>query len=32
MRLPALPKIPLLLLFNGADKEFPARCAMLFER
>ena len=32
MRLPALPKIPLLLLFNGADEEFPARCAMLFER
>jgi hypothetical protein len=32
MRLPALPKIPILLLFNGADEEFPARCAMLFER
>jgi len=32
MRLPALPKIPILLLFNGADDEFPARCAMLFER
>jgi len=32
MRLPALPKIPLLLLFNGTDEEFPARCAMLFER
>ena len=32
MRLPALPKIPILLLFNGTDDEFPARCAMLFER
>ncbi len=32
MRLPALPKIPILLLFNGADEEFSARCAMLFER
>jgi hypothetical protein len=32
MQLPALPKIPILLLFNGADDEFPARCTMLFER
>jgi hypothetical protein len=32
MRLPALPKIPILMLFNGADNEFPARCSMLFER
>jgi hypothetical protein len=32
VRLPALPKIPILLLFNGADDEFPARCGMLFER
>jgi hypothetical protein len=32
MRLPALPNVPILLLFNGADDEFPARCAMLFER
>jgi hypothetical protein len=32
VRLPALPRIPILLLFNGADEEFPARCAMLFER
>jgi len=31
MRLPALPQIPILLLFNG-DDEFPARCSMLFER
>ena len=28
----ALPKIPLLLLFNGADGEFPAECSILFER
>ena len=28
----ALPKIPLLMLFNDADEEFPARCAVLFER
>jgi hypothetical protein len=32
MRFPALPKIPVLLLFNGAEEEFPARCTMLFER
>jgi hypothetical protein len=32
VRLPALPKIPILMLFNGADDEFPARCTMLFER
>jgi hypothetical protein len=28
----ALPKIPVLMLFNDADEEFPARCAVLFER
>ena len=28
----ALPQIPVLLLFNDADEEFPARCAMLFQR
>jgi hypothetical protein len=32
MRLPALPRIPILLLFNGADEEFPARCPMLLDR
>jgi len=26
-----LPKIPLLLLFNDADKEFPATCSVLFQ-
>jgi hypothetical protein len=28
----ALPKIPLLLLFNDSDDEFPAQCLLLFER
>ena len=32
MRVPALPRIPLLLLFNDADDEFAAQCAILFER
>lgn len=27
-----LPKIPLYLLFNDADDEFPAECRVLFER
>jgi len=28
----ALPKIPMLLLFNDSDDEFPAQCHLLFER
>jgi len=28
----ALPKIPLLMLFNDADDEFAAQCRVLFER
>ena len=32
LQFPALPKVPLLMLFNDADEEFPARCAVLFER
>jgi hypothetical protein len=28
----ALPRIPLLLLFNDKDAEFPAQCSVLFER
>ena len=32
MQFDALPKIPVLMLFNDADKEFPAQCAVLFER
>jgi hypothetical protein len=29
--LPALPRVPMLLLFNDADDEFPAACSVLFE-
>jgi hypothetical protein len=32
MQFQALPKIPVLMLFNDADEEFPAQCAVLFER
>jgi hypothetical protein len=28
----ALPRIPILLLFNDADDEFPADCKLLFEK
>ena len=28
----ALPKVPVLLLFNDSDDEFPAQCLVLFER
>ena len=28
----ALPQVPILLLFNDADDEFPAQCSVLFER
>ena len=28
----ALPKVPLLLLFNDRDAEFPAQCGVLFEK
>ncbi|QTA92099.1 DUF3786 domain-containing protein [Desulfonema magnum] len=28
----ALPRVPLLLLFNDADDEFPAQCSVLFEK
>ena len=27
-----LPHVPILLLFNDADEEFPAQCLLLFER
>jgi hypothetical protein len=30
-RFDALPKIPMLLLFNDADDEFPAKCTILFQ-
>jgi hypothetical protein len=32
MQFNALPEIPVLMLFNDADEEFPAQCAVLFER
>ncbi len=32
MIIDALPRIPLLLLFNDADEDFPASCSILFER
>lgn len=32
MQIYPLPKIPLYLLFNDADEEFPAECRVLFER
>jgi hypothetical protein len=32
MKVFSLPKIPLYLLFNDADDEFPAECRVLFER
>ena len=32
MKFQALPRIALLLLFNDADEEFPAKCTVLFER
>jgi hypothetical protein len=30
--IPALPKVPLLLLFNDAEEGFPPACSVLFER
>lgn len=32
MQFNALPRIPVLLLFNDTDDEFPAHCSVLFER
>ncbi len=32
MQFDALPKVPILLLFNDLDSEFPAKCSVLFER
>jgi len=31
MQFDALPKVPVVMLFNDADDEFPAKCAVLFE-
>ncbi len=32
VRLPALPRVLLLMLFNDRDEEFPADCSLLFEK
>jgi hypothetical protein len=32
MQFDALSKVPLLLLFNDRDEEFPAQCSVLFEK
>ena len=32
MHFDALPKVPMLLLFNDKDDEFPAQCSVLFEK
>jgi hypothetical protein len=32
MKLYPLPKVPVLLLFDDMDEEFPAQCKILFER
>ena len=32
VQIQALPRIPVVLLFNGADEEFPADCSVLFQR
>jgi hypothetical protein len=32
MQFDALPKVPVLLLFNDKDEEFPAQCSVLFEK
>ena len=31
LQIPALPRVPLLLLYNDADEDFPAQCSVLFE-
>lgn len=32
IRFQALPKVPMLMLFNDRDEDFPAQCTLLFER
>lgn len=32
VRIDALPKVPMFILFNDADENFPAQCTVLFER
>jgi hypothetical protein len=31
IRFPALPKVPLLMLFHDRDEDFPAHCSLLFQ-
>ena len=31
MKLEALPRVPILLIFNDRDDDFPAQCSLLFE-
>lgn len=32
IRFQALPKVPMLMLFNDRDEDFPAQCTVLFEK
>lgn len=32
MQLNALPKVPVLMIFNDRDEDFPSNCSLLFER
>jgi len=32
MKFNPLPKVPMLLLYNDVDEEFPAHCSLLFEK
>jgi hypothetical protein len=32
MKFDLLPRVPILLLFNDADDEFPSKCSVLFEK
>ncbi|MBW1738733.1 MAG: DUF3786 domain-containing protein [Deltaproteobacteria bacterium] len=32
MQFDALPQVPVIMLYNDADDEFPAKCSILFER
>jgi len=32
VRFDALPRVPVIVLFNDADDEFPAKCTVLFQR
>lgn len=32
IKLDALPRVPILVVFNDRDEDFPAHCSLLFER